>query len=712
MLCGLLFLPASLLPASDAKIEEETQSLDLSSAAFKSTGMDTLFQSLANPNQFYYLPSTIRFMKDSKGEPMWTVTKFNLAYAGDQIYDAKGSLAVDPDGKVLQGGVFQATFDFGLDPGALETIRKKVLKPGQKLGRLPLLGASMYIEYIDPENTGKSVRLGPIPAPLTDDVFSVTIPLTRSALDILKPIVENPAGTSNAPFTAYLAFSYSGYDTDYSVEVTGNSSSIMETQHVKTGVEGQYWFFKGSADYENFKQSLLQNNAIQVKIIGDAGKSQEEVDRIKTKVVDKVLANFMDFSTVTPTPGLAEGKGEPKMETVNLNDGKKVDTGKKDADGNPIEADATSRNAGLAFSFSMKQASKTEAKTFSFNWSGRGKLTKQDSRYAVLDFSYKAGNTARHYMEAQASDWSVARPTIAVAPDVSPWFNISSVECGYNNMIFKATLVDPSDATKGKLAAMSDWAAAPVSGSTFKFGPVNIPPITSPDGALLPGGAAVNRNTVFTIKYALASAGNAADKARLENAGVGGLDSKNVLTSLNQARTVFNNLYGSGQKIVLDASKINGTAAMISEATLPPLPARGGFMFRVVDSTKNVDWSTNVAVVPKITQSVSAWTRQSIKVKPDGAGDGAEQWLDRYVLDTSRKPVLSSIALQNLQPDADGFFNATDDLFLFLNPDGSDTPFKIEFTINAGNKVGKQISEGVRVGDLIVVDVGKALSGN
>ncbi|TLD72593.1 hypothetical protein FEM03_00515 [Phragmitibacter flavus] len=705
LLCGAwLSFQGSALVASDALIEEETQALDLSSSAFKSTGMDTLFQSLKNPNQFYYLPSTIRFMKDSQGEPMWTVTKYNLAYSGDQIYDEKGSLAVDPDGRVLQGGVFQATFDFGLDPGALDIIRKKVLKPGQKLGRLPLRGANIYIEYINPEEGGKSVKLGPIPAPLTDDVFSVTIPLTRSALDILKPIVETPSGTSNAPFTAYLAFSYEGYDNDYSVEVTGKSSSIMKTDHIKTGVEGQYWFFKGSADYENFKQSLLQSNAIKVTVLGDAGKDDELVDRIKSKVVDKVLENFMDFSTVSPMPGLAEGKGEPQMEAVNLNEGK------KNLDGTP--ANLPEKKAGLAFSFSMKQSQKSEQKDFTFNWSGRTKLTKSDSRFAVLDFSYKPGNTKRHYTEAQASDWSVARPTIAVAPDVSPWFNISSVECTYADKLFKATLADSNDPAKGKLAVMSDWAQAPANGYTFKFGPVNIPPITGPDGSLLDGGAKVNRDTVFTVKYALASAGNAADRSRLEAAGVSGLESKNVLASLNQARAVFNNLYGSGQKIVLDAAKINGTAGMISESSLPPLPRRGGFMFRVVDSTKSVDWAGNVAVVPKITQQVSAWTRQLVKVKPDGALEGAEQWLERYAVDTSRKPVASSIPLENLKPDSDGFFTVTEDLFLFLNPDGSDTPMKIEFLINAGDKKGVQVNEGILVGDLIVIDVGKALSGS
>ncbi len=697
VLVGFGSMPQS--EATDALIEEKTQAVDLANKAFRDAGLETIFQSLGSPNQFYYLPSTIRFAKDQRGEPMWSVIKFNLAYSGDNIYDEKGRLAVDPDGRVLQGGVFQATFDMGLAPGQLDAIRKNALKPGQKLGRLPLASANLFIQYIDPEDPKKSVNLGPVAAPLTGDLISVTIPLTRSALDILKPIAENPKGTSSAPFTVYIAFSYKGYDDEYAVEVKGSSSSIMDTQHVKTGVEGQYWFFKGSADYENFKQSLIQSNAITVKVLGDAGNNKEKIDAITSKVVDKVLANFMDFSTVTPDPGLAEGKGEPKMEVVNLNEGKKV----KDAQGQDTEKDATARNAGLAFSFSMKQSNKSERKDFTFNWNTRTMLTKLDSRYANLDFSYPEKSKGRHYIEATASDWSVARPTISVAPDILPWFNISSVECSYAGKLFQATLVDPGDPTKGKLATMPDWKQAPVQGGTFKYGPVNIPAITDPSGALLPSAKTVNRNTEFTIKFALA------DKPQLEAGGVGGLDSKDVQVSLDAARTLFNNWYGSGHKILLDASKINGTAALISSATMPPLPKRASFMFRVTDSTGTVDWSKNVAVIPKISQKVNAWVRQAVKAKTD-ARDGAEKFLEQFVPDTSRPPKDYTVSLANLKPDQNDFFKATDDIFVFLNPDGSDTKFNIDVTVNAGAKVAKVTKQNALPGELVVIDVGAALA--
>src|SRR4051794_39083027 len=87
-----ILLPSlySAARASDAKIGEDPPLVDrVTFGAIQDAGLKTIYQSLVNPNRFYYLPSSIRFWKDRNNEPAWTVVKYSFAYSGEQILDEK-----------------------------------------------------------------------------------------------------------------------------------------------------------------------------------------------------------------------------------------------------------------------------------------------------------------------------------------------------------------------------------------------------------------------------------------------------------------------------------------------------------------------------------------------------------------------------------------------------------------------------------------------
>jgi hypothetical protein len=658
----------------------------------------TIYQSHLDKNQYYYMPSNIRFAQappDPKNpnttRPMFTVLKFNLAYNNGNWVDLtkKSEEERKQDNEVYQGGVLKATFTFGLYPGELKVMRDalaeylKKANPGAeksfKLGRFPLESASFSVYITDPENKDVKVQLGPFGAPVSEDIISVMAPLSRSATDILIPVIENK-GFADAPINVDLTMRYSGFDVPYEVNVKGDWSEVYKATDTKAEVKASYWFFDSNASYQKTASEIATNSKIEINISGQPkakkpdGSEYDPVEEIKQRVIDQIMKSVFDTNTIQPS----------EKDQLGADQGKAGDA-KGTLFGKPV---------GVSVGFAMKEVDKRKTGSISFTQRGYQKIEQMDFRNAILDF----GNIdpKQHLVEVNSSGWEVSTPGVEFALDLQPWFVSNS-----------ATIAWPGE--KGPQIR-----TLPKPGKPITFGQIESYGVFGSPGK--------NATPVVPITYqCLFNTSPAALKEANINT-----EKKETMDSLNAASNIYKSIYGPTILIPLDNDYSRQPNALISKSAIAVQPEQTNVEYTIVTPVMDPDFDENLKKLRSLgiifgdkgtvtikditlTQEVSA----EIPVLEEVVADGKKQKLVKR--DKSGNPVMqrktASVAttkLPQVKPDSDYFSSQSGDLYLFPS---SQSKTMISYTVEAGrSKTGLRVKKfpptPYEPGSSITIDLG------
>lgn len=619
----------------------------------------TIYQSHLDKNQYYYMPSNIRFAqatdnnkpadpkKPATNRPMFTILKFNLAYNNGNWVDLtkKSEEERKQDNEVYQGGVLKATFTFGLYPGELQTMRNalaeylKRANPGAektfKLGRFPLDSASFIVSITDPENKDVKVQLGPFGAPISDDIVSIMAPLSRSATDILIPVIENK-GFADAPIDIALTMKYSGFDVPYEVNVKGDWSEVYKASDTKAEAKASYWFFDSNASYQKTTSEIATNSKIEINISGQPkakkpdGSEYDPTEEIKQRVVDQIMKSVFDTDTIKPSAedqlGAEQGKaGDSKGQLF----------------GKPV---------GVSVGFAMKQVDKRKTGSISYTQRGYQMVETVDYRYAKLDFGDI--DPKYHLVEVNSSGWEVSTPGVEFALDLQPWFVSNS-----------ATIAWPGP--KGPQVR-----TVPTPNKPIVFGQVASYGVFGAPGN--------NASPVVPITFQCAFNSNAAS---LESAGIN-VSSQETKASLAAASAIYRAIYGATISIPLDNDFSRQPNALISESAIAVKPQLSRVKFSIVSPENHSDLKLtfgaqgnvgigSIALNQNVTASIPVIDPTTKLLKVDKNKNPELQ----------NKKGTASITLPSIKAESDWFETQSGDLYLFPPPAAS---FTISYTVQAG----------------------------
>ncbi|MFO0949725.1 MAG: hypothetical protein U0835_00955 [Isosphaeraceae bacterium] len=659
-----LGLTAGRVDASDALLTMDRIDVD-TDLGIKDAVVKTIFHSKLDENQYYYLPSTIRFATTDTDRPMFTLIKYNF------VYDAKGqtvaadSPVISQNSDIYQGGVLKATFSFGLRKGELNTLNQtlknylaksndpklKARSTKFRLARFPLDTAKFTLTVADPAKTdGGQILIGPFNAPITDDIVSVMVPLSKPATDVLFGYLANkdasgkvvPRAAVDIPIDVQLAMTYSGYDIPYQVKVTGTWDNVSKSIDTKASLKGNYWFVSAQADMQNQVSSMRKESNIQVEVLGNVDQTQQ--DAIKDKVMEEILKQAFDYSSIQPADGdkLKDTDGQAPQGTQGTLFGKPV---------------------GVSVGFSLKRVERKSTGSITFTRSGQSIITMADARFGKLELALK--DAKDHLTEIKEGDWRLAKPTIELAPDVAPFFTSHTLSIAWPGPNGTDVLT---------------WAAA------------------KPGGLMRWDrnfGSKVTEDAVVPFTWQCTMAPVTA----LRDAGVTGIDSPTTQDTLTKAASVYGRIYGGALKVQGGNSYAKAPTALVTRAMIPIFPEPVTITFNVNGLGARPDLGYNEKGSRVYVSGVKVKQKLEVTI-PIVTGTGAAT----KVVDT-KKTAESEIALPTMQVAGEWFSYDTPVLYLFQGP-GVKTTLDYKLTVVMAPKpLEKQFTNVPFNGDTILIDL-------
>ncbi|HEX4612689.1 MAG TPA: hypothetical protein VH092_31125 [Urbifossiella sp.] len=402
--------PGGRARAAEVDIEENIRTID---------GVQ-IFKAEGNGNEFYYLPTDIRFALDDKNEPAFFLLKYNQPT--DQSY-----VVSDVDGTkkmARQGGILAIEVTYTLPEEKRAEIEKKLraLTKNEKasLALLPIDEASISLEYIDPATKEVKVKLPPETAPLSGNSFPFLIALSKDATDIMWDAFSKPAST--AILNAKMAFKYTGYMAPLKVTVRGKWENVFEHESWNLNARGGFFFFSAKVDISKVFEKMQQDGTLEVKWKGGASPdAQKLVDRLTDSLIPAIFN--VDF-------------------------------------GPPPEAAKAEKAGGFFFgaSFAYKKVEKRRQGNFFFDYERKEKVARADargSRFADIDRLTKQGSLERHFRVVTPGDWGLVAPRVYVNADLQKYAKVAvSVRYGTDN---PAPAIFSSE-TAGKNIVPREWA--------------------------------------------------------------------------------------------------------------------------------------------------------------------------------------------------------------------------------------------------------------
>jgi len=159
---------------------------------------------------------------------------------------------------------------------------------------MPLDAATFTLTVVDPQNPNSMTVIGPIAAPLTDDVIFNSLPLSQSATDILYTVLagETKDGKKIAvpdfPINLALTFEYTGYGLDNMIKIEGEWDNVYKAMASKLETKTNYWFASAPGSREQQTSNLIQDANINITIDGidDPATFRRFEGEIEKKIMD------------------------------------------------------------------------------------------------------------------------------------------------------------------------------------------------------------------------------------------------------------------------------------------------------------------------------------------------------------------------------------------------------------------------------------------
>jgi hypothetical protein len=380
-----------------------------------------IFQADGRPDEFYYLPTDIRFALDDKNEPAFMLLKYNLPT--DQTYTVS-----DLDGskkKAKQGGIlaFEVTFTLSEERrAALEKqIRQQTHNDNATLALMPIDEASISLEYIDPATQAVKVKFAPETAPLSGNSVAFLLSLSPQATDIMWDAFSQPSST--AILTAKLAFKYTGYISPLQVKVSGHWENVFTHTSWNLNASGGVWFFRARADIQKVFEKMQMDGTLKVEWKGGANQdAQKLVDRL----TDSIIPAMFDTTFAAPE--------------------------------NPAKAEPTGGFFG-GVSFAYKSVDKRRVGNFIFSYDRKDKVSRSDARSSrfkdVGSLTANKETRDRHFRTVVPGDWGVVAPRIFVNADLQKYSKVA-VTVRYDQTNPETAVF--SSETGGKNIVPREWA--------------------------------------------------------------------------------------------------------------------------------------------------------------------------------------------------------------------------------------------------------------
>ena len=245
-----------------------------------------LFQSIADENKFYYLPTDIAFETNSSGLPSFSFMKYRKI---DRTVDENDSAVNESAGGAILHFILKYDTPNGKINEAEEGLQKKLKNQSIyiagpisfKSGNLMIISSTIKKNKLtegERDTTIIAVNSAPI---LEGSTVANSFRMEAKSATILNESLKNP--TADVSVTFELEFE--GFEQTYKAEILAHWEQIYENT-IKTKSEN--FLFSKNESMENI-QDLVSNQSIEVKTMGEDTKTIELLDKVYEKMLGLIF---------------------------------------------------------------------------------------------------------------------------------------------------------------------------------------------------------------------------------------------------------------------------------------------------------------------------------------------------------------------------------------------------------------------------------------
>ncbi len=253
----------------------------------------TVFPSIYNENEYYYLSDQIRLAKDENGKPEFSF----LRWVENESTDDSEESYKDTEG--AGGGIVTALVELKVTEEQRQNAEqelRRVNPRGKIKGPVMYRGGTVaLVSAFNAENEEFSQQvLGLGPAPVLDgQKASVSIQLTKKGSKILWESFKT--NTPNVVFKFNMEIE--GYNSPISANINFQWEKIYEHQNFQAGVATPVL----AAEIDVAVSEMMNNNTIKITEIGE----DEDFDEIRTTVMEIIRTEMFESQENSSTPSLS-----------------------------------------------------------------------------------------------------------------------------------------------------------------------------------------------------------------------------------------------------------------------------------------------------------------------------------------------------------------------------------------------------------------------
>ncbi|NNJ89455.1 MAG: hypothetical protein HKP53_08625 [Eudoraea sp.] len=253
----------------------------------------TVFPSIYNENEYYYLSDQVRLAKDENGKPEFSF----LRWVENESTDESEESYKDTEG--AGGGIVTALVELRVTEEQRQNAEqelRRVNSRGKIMGPVMYRGGTVaLVSAFNAENEEFSQQvLGLGPAPVLDgQKASVSIQLTKKGSKILWESFKT--NTPNVVFKFNMEIE--GYNSPISAKINFEWEKIYEHQNFQAGIATPVL----AAEVDVAVSDMINNNTIRITEIGE----DEDFDDIRTTVMEIIRTEMFESQENSSTPSLS-----------------------------------------------------------------------------------------------------------------------------------------------------------------------------------------------------------------------------------------------------------------------------------------------------------------------------------------------------------------------------------------------------------------------
>lgn len=293
LIAAAFALAAALAATAEVALDEVVQA-----------GRFTLYRDHADPHKYYYVPDAPRLATKRDGTPEFTFIKYSKT-----------------DG-ATKGGVLHFLVTWGFSEGELASAESalRLKDPQAKIaGPVPFKEGTFKVVSATAGEGGifsrKIVGEGKAPI-MPNQKAAVSIALTEEGASLLWESFENPTSDVSVMF----ALKFAGVTPAFQAKLKVNWDKVYTQHDIKLSAEGTIKVVKLQADVRAILESLRQQGAIQLDVVGENESMQKMLDAVYghliTLMCDKVPlgpGEATSPATKRPAPAPAPAGDRPGL---------------------------------------------------------------------------------------------------------------------------------------------------------------------------------------------------------------------------------------------------------------------------------------------------------------------------------------------------------------------------------------------------------------